>query len=71
MLPSNDEPLPKTDARGTALVTLAVLATLFALQMAANFVIPIVVAVLLAYALDPVVSFLSATAFRAGSARWG
>lgn len=57
MLPSNDEPLPKTDARGTALVTLAVLATLFALQMAANFVIPIVVAVLLAYALDPVVSF--------------
>ncbi|MEO8937961.1 MAG: AI-2E family transporter [Burkholderiaceae bacterium] len=52
------EPIPVFDARGASLVTLAVLATLFALQLAANFVIPVVVAVLLAYALDPAVSFL-------------
>ena len=55
---STDQPLQKFDARGTSLVTLAVLATLFALQTAANFVIPVVVAVLFAYALDPAVSFL-------------
>ncbi len=51
-------PIPTIESRGAWIVTLAVLATLFALQMAAAFVIPIVVAVLLAYALDPVVSFL-------------
>lgn len=51
-------PMSTVDARGGAIVTLAILATLFALQTAANFVIPVVVAVLLAYALDPAVSFL-------------
>jgi predicted PurR-regulated permease PerM len=51
-------PLATVDARGASIVTLAVLATLFALQTAANFVIPVVVAVLFAYALDPAVSFL-------------
>ncbi len=56
--PASDQPLPKFDARGAAIVTLAVLATLFALQTAALFVIPLVVAVLFAYALDPFVSFL-------------
>ena len=56
--PAPDEPLPKYDARGAAIVTLALLATLFALQTAALFVIPLVVAVLFAYALDPFVSFL-------------
>lgn len=55
---SPDSPLPKFDARGAAIVTLAVLAVLFALQMASTFIIPVVVAVLLAYALDPLVSFL-------------
>ena len=58
VLPASDEPLPKFDARGASIVTLAVLAALFALQAAALFVIPLVVAVLFAYALDPFVSFL-------------
>ena len=57
VLAASHRPIPKVDARGAAIVTLAVLASLFALQMAANFVIPVVVAVLLAYALDPAVSF--------------
>jgi predicted PurR-regulated permease PerM len=54
-----DAPIRKVDARGAAIVTLAVLATLFALQAAATFIIPIVIAVLLAYALDPAVSWLA------------
>ena len=58
VLPATEEPLTKFDARGAAIVTLAVLATLFALQAAAPFVIPLVVAVLFAYVLDPLVSFL-------------
>ena len=49
--------LYKVDARGASIVTLAVLATLFALQAASHFVIPLVVGILLAYALDPFVSF--------------
>ena len=52
------EQLYKVDARGASIVTLAVLATLFALQAASHFVIPLVIAVLFAYALDPFVSFL-------------
>ena len=58
VLASSHAEMPKLDARGGAIVTLAVLASLFALQMAAPFVIPVVVAVLLAYALGPAVSFL-------------
>ena len=58
VLPASDEPLAKFDARGASIVTLALLATLFALQTAQLFVIPLVVAVLFAYALDPFVSFL-------------
>ncbi len=58
VIPASDEPLPKFDARGASIVTLAVLASLFALQTAQLFVIPLVVAVLFAYALDPFVSFL-------------
>ena len=53
-----DEPLSRFDARGASLVTLAVLATLFALQAASKFIIPIVISILLAYALDPLVSWL-------------
>ncbi|MGI9025379.1 MAG: AI-2E family transporter [Burkholderiaceae bacterium] len=56
--PASDAPLPKFDARGASIVTLAVLATLFALQTAQLFVIPLVVAVLFAYVLDPLVSLL-------------
>lgn len=57
-LPAPEEPMRKVNGAGAAIVTLAVLATLFALQMAANFIIPVVVAVLFAYAIDPAVSFL-------------
>jgi predicted PurR-regulated permease PerM len=56
---ASDAPMTRVDARGGAIVTIAVLATLFALQAAAIFIIPIVIAVLLAYALDPVVTFLA------------
>ena len=55
---SAGDPLPKFDARSAALVTIAILATLFALQAASKFIIPLVVSVLLAYALDPFVSYL-------------
>ena len=51
-------PLPKFNARGVSLVTLAVLAVLFSLQQAAPFVIPLIISVLMAYTLDPAVSFL-------------
>jgi predicted PurR-regulated permease PerM len=47
--------MPSVDARGAALIILAVLAVLFSLEMAAKFVIPLVVSVLLAYALNPLV----------------
>ena len=52
-------PMPKFDARGTALLTLAVLATLFALKFAAGFIVPVVIAILLAYTLDPIVSAMA------------
>jgi predicted PurR-regulated permease PerM len=57
--PIADRPVAKIDARGTAVVTLAVLATLFALRAAADLVVPVVVAVLLAYALDPAVTWFA------------
>jgi predicted PurR-regulated permease PerM len=50
--------LQKVDARGAALVTLAILAVLFSLQLSAKFVIPLVISVLLAYALNPIVHML-------------
>lgn len=49
----------KVNARGVSLVTLAIIAALFALKTAADFIVPLVVGVLLAYALDPFVSFLA------------
>jgi predicted PurR-regulated permease PerM len=54
-----DAPATKVDSRGTAIVTLAVLATLFAMKAAADFVVPVIVGILLAYALDPMVSWLA------------
>lgn len=63
---ATDGPLPKFDARGASIVTIALLAMLFALQMAVNFVVPVVIGVLLAYALDPAVSMLG----RARIPRW-
>jgi predicted PurR-regulated permease PerM len=47
-----------TDLRGISLVVLAALATVVAARYAAELLIPIVFAVLIAYALNPVVAFL-------------
>jgi predicted PurR-regulated permease PerM len=49
---------PRVDARGILLLVLTMLAVLFALRSAKEFIIPLVVSIILAYALDPVVSFL-------------
>ncbi len=51
-------PVQSVDARGVALVILAGLAVLYTLTLASKFVIPLVVAVLIAYALNPAVSLL-------------
>lgn len=51
-------PRARVDARGILLLILTVLAVLFAMRSAKEFIIPLVVSVILAYALDPVVSFL-------------
>jgi predicted PurR-regulated permease PerM len=48
----------KVDVRGMLLLILTILAVLFAMRSAKEFIIPLVVSVILAYALDPVVSFL-------------
>jgi predicted PurR-regulated permease PerM len=45
-----------TDVRRVAMTVVAVLAAVFALQYAQAFLIPIVVAILIAYGLDPIVS---------------
>lgn len=49
---------PRSDRHSAALITLAVLAVLFTLQVAAKFVIPVVISVLMAYALNPLVTLL-------------
>jgi|GEM_PF-297597 len=49
---------PRFDRGNKALITLAILAVLFALQVAAKFVIPVVISVLMAYALNPLVTLL-------------
>lgn len=50
--------LDRFDARGICLVTLTVLAVLFALKAGREFIVPLVIAVIAAYALDPAVAFL-------------
>jgi predicted PurR-regulated permease PerM len=49
---------PQVDVRGILLLILTILAVLFAMRSAKEFVIPLVVSIILAYALDPVVSYL-------------
>jgi predicted PurR-regulated permease PerM len=51
-------PLKRFDARGACLVTLTVLAVLFAMREGREFLVPLVVAIIAAYALDPLVAFL-------------
>jgi predicted PurR-regulated permease PerM len=48
----------QVDVRGILLLILTILAVLFAMRSAKEFVIPLVVSIILAYALDPVVSYL-------------
>jgi len=48
------------DARGLALGILAVLAALFALSWAQNFVVPLLLGIVLAYTLSPLVNWLEA-----------
>jgi len=52
------EPQPRLDGHGVALTILAALATLFALQWAQAFLIPLVFGVLIAYTLNPPIVWL-------------
>ncbi|MPS77307.1 MAG: AI-2E family transporter [Achromobacter sp.] len=45
-------------ARGACLTTLTVLAVLFSLKMAQEFIVPVVMAIVVAYALDPAVALM-------------
>ncbi|HEY4074331.1 MAG TPA: AI-2E family transporter [Herbaspirillum sp.] len=60
--PHYPSPVPakrvQVDVRGILLLILTILAGLFALRSAKEFIIPLVVSIILAYALDPVVSYL-------------
>ena len=48
------------DARGTSLGILAVLASIFALSWAQNFVVPVLLGIVISYTLSPVVGWLAA-----------
>jgi predicted PurR-regulated permease PerM len=52
------EPQAKVDVRSAALTILAVLATILVLQYAQSMIIPIVLGVLISYALEPIVALL-------------
>lgn len=55
------EPAPNVThvwARGACLTTLTVLAVLFSLKMAQEFIVPVVMAIVVAYALDPAVALM-------------
>lgn len=58
LIPDTSHPLPHISARGACLATLTVLAVLFALKYAAEFMVPLVMAIVIAYALDPAVAFM-------------
>lgn len=58
-VPVREVGTPRINPRSAALIVLTVLASLFALQSAKEFVVPLVIAVIMAYALDPVVTFLA------------
>jgi len=51
-------PTPLVRVSGFCLVTLTVLAVLFALKAAQEFIVPVVMAIVVAYTLDPVVALL-------------
>jgi len=58
-VPVREVGTPRINPRSAALIVLTVLASLFALQSAKEFLVPLVIAVIVAYALDPVVTFLA------------
>ena len=59
-IPEKPALLPRVhvDVRGLSLTVIAVVATLFALQMAQKFLIPLLCGIFLAYTLNPVVAWL-------------
>ena len=56
--PPSPPPRQQVDVRGILLLILTILAVLFAMRSAKEFIIPLVISIILAYALDPVVSYL-------------
>ncbi|KRC86051.1 permease [Achromobacter sp. Root83] len=50
--------LPSVRARGVCLTTLTVLAVLFSLKLAQEFMVPVVMAIVVSYALDPAVTLM-------------
>ncbi|MFJ1299075.1 AI-2E family transporter [Pseudomonadota bacterium AL_CKDN230030165-1A_HGKHYDSX7] len=58
LIPEPKPPVPHVWARGACLTTLTVIAVLFSLKAAQEFIVPVVMAIVIAYALDPAVTLL-------------
>ncbi|OZI35600.1 AI-2E family transporter [Bordetella genomosp. 1] len=58
IVPEPKPPVPHVWARGACLTTLTVLAVLFSLKAAQEFVVPVMIAIVIAYTLDPAVAAL-------------
>ncbi|WP_313465178.1 AI-2E family transporter, partial [Achromobacter sp.] len=58
LIPDSPPDTPHVWARGACLTTLTVLAVLFTLKLAQEFIVPVVMAIVIAYALDPIVSLM-------------
>ena len=58
LIPEPEPPVPHVWARGACLTTLTVLAVLFSLKAGQEFIVPVVMAIVIAYALDPAVALL-------------
>ncbi|HYG44972.1 MAG TPA: AI-2E family transporter [Bordetella sp.] len=62
LAPVPEPPVPYVWARGACLTTLTVLAVLFSLKAAQEFIVPVVMAIVVAYTLDPAVALLQRAA---------
>jgi predicted PurR-regulated permease PerM len=58
LIDATERVIPSVRARGICLTTLTVLAVLFSLKLAQEFIVPVVMAIVVAYALDPAVTLL-------------
>lgn len=58
LIPEPAPDVPYVWARGACLTTLTVLAVLFSLKLAQEFIVPVVMAIVVAYALDPAVTLM-------------